>query len=879
MSINITTLSLQDEFGNNVTDFLRSNIGDKLKITTDIEIITSAKSSSSVNMVLNYSGGGTIGTGWVNDPSAQFKDFRVGDIVTRADWSTDTDIDTGIVVIDKISDSLIQFNTNFGYGFDVPTSLSIFNLTTAISAVRMNYNFIANNESTNYASKIDGTIQELLSTGLSATYTQTSGVLIVGQQYYISDFNAGDNFTNVGGTNVTGAIFTATGTTPTTYSNGSTLNRVFDFEFQGAKPYQIGSAKIVCMGVNTTTIYGQKFKIIHDTFVTPFFLSDQWSDLVQNINASYYQNAECLRYIFKLEAMYNFQDPNRILTYENVLDINFNNEGNSGGFGENFNSDLTNYSIESVDYTDNASNSVTEIPLTTNETNFSIVIKNTIDTPFSNNNTKFTLNFIRAPFDSTEYQGNSKTIAENFCFDRLLNTIGSAAVDGDTFGTNYQVFKDVSATFDSTSQITITGKIAFDANVVSEISSSNEFRYLLFASTQDHTKVSNNSDRVCLLVDINTFFVDTSDLTMISIDNKFISHVQDDFDTDGTTNIFNAHVEDEIVARSRFYIDSNGRETDDIVITSIESEIVCYNDTNEEEFPLDRYSINMANVLPSGDITTPNFQFINLTIPRVFNIPTTEIRKNIEVKRRTDLDAGGLVYFDVVFPFMVRWEYWAALAGVNSAFFDITKPNNGFNNEWFDYNQLSNWFCYYKVTINARKNGIPQQYVSRVEMPITDYLPTPANGTIKTYDANNVELYNSAIPRRYVLGYEDTKIVATFNNLDTGFDPDDCEVVIGVEVFEQGGIGGRRSLSSKNPRFNPVTWLFSATGDGLVVKDNPTSTTLTGTCYIDKSLLPTNFPIYSISARLYYPPLKGDFKILENDTLKLTEDGIAKIVE
>ena len=59
---------------------------------------------------------------------------------------------------------------------------------------------------------------------------QTSGALVVGVEYTILDFNAGDDFTNVGGTNVTGTVFTATGTTPTTYSNGSTLTK---YESQG----------------------------------------------------------------------------------------------------------------------------------------------------------------------------------------------------------------------------------------------------------------------------------------------------------------------------------------------------------------------------------------------------------------------------------------------------------------------------------------------------------------------------------------------------------------------------------------------------------------------------------------------------------------------
>jgi len=65
---------------------------------------------------------------------------------------------------------------------------------------------------------------------VSKHVTQTSGVLVVGEEYTILDFNAGDNFSNVatvvsGTINTTGCVFIATGTTPTTYSNGSTLAR------------------------------------------------------------------------------------------------------------------------------------------------------------------------------------------------------------------------------------------------------------------------------------------------------------------------------------------------------------------------------------------------------------------------------------------------------------------------------------------------------------------------------------------------------------------------------------------------------------------------------------------------------------------------------
>ncbi len=54
--------------------------------------------------------------------------------------------------------------------------------------------------------------------------TQTSGTVTNAKRYLISDFNAGDDFTNIGASaNATGCIFTASGTTPTTWTNGSTL--------------------------------------------------------------------------------------------------------------------------------------------------------------------------------------------------------------------------------------------------------------------------------------------------------------------------------------------------------------------------------------------------------------------------------------------------------------------------------------------------------------------------------------------------------------------------------------------------------------------------------------------------------------------------------
>lgn len=71
-----------------------------------------------------------------------------------------------------------------------------------------------------------------LSTGLrnkmldggSPPVAATSGLLVIGNSYRISAFVTGDSFTNVGAaSNATGVNFVATGTTPTTWTGGSSV--------------------------------------------------------------------------------------------------------------------------------------------------------------------------------------------------------------------------------------------------------------------------------------------------------------------------------------------------------------------------------------------------------------------------------------------------------------------------------------------------------------------------------------------------------------------------------------------------------------------------------------------------------------------------------
>lgn len=71
----------------------------------------------------------------------------------------------------------------------------------------------------------------------------TSGTITIGKKYKIIEYKSGDNFTNVGGTNVTGNQFTVSvSTTPTTWTNGSRLVLVPEVTSQGVIPLVFSTA-------------------------------------------------------------------------------------------------------------------------------------------------------------------------------------------------------------------------------------------------------------------------------------------------------------------------------------------------------------------------------------------------------------------------------------------------------------------------------------------------------------------------------------------------------------------------------------------------------------------------------------------------------------
>jgi hypothetical protein len=612
----------------------------------------------------------------------------------------------------------------------------------------------------------------------------------------------------------------------------------------GGKEWQNGTVQIKGVSIGSTGEYVSKYQLIHTFFVENFDIFNDDFDR--------YLNGNCLKYIYDITALYEFTNPNRLqqTISDEVL-------GNVGNYDENFNNRPTNYSISSVVYTDATPQTIDAVELTSGETDFVVTIQNTTDTPFSNNNTKFVLHFGRVP-DAIDYTNTGENIDATFWNDRVVQTVGSAAVNGINFGTATQIFKDVTATFVSTSEITIQGKIALATDIVNDL----PFGYEFSVAIQKHTLQTADADKVTLLIDRSEFYQNVTDLNMIIFErNGYIIHPNNSDAALNTTPTTFRY--DEGVGYCLFYIDRLTRETDDISITSFNCNLKAKNSVSNADFILEQFTFNSQN-LPIVN----GHQFISSSTPRPFKIPNTEIRKNIVINRRDDLDTATKIYYEMYYPFMIRWEYWVALANVNGAFFNQSEPNNGFNQNWFRYDDLTNWNIFFEFDIKATKNGEPQRYQDSFQVEVKDYLSNPdwINETIKIRKKSD-----DSDVSPYLLAYEDCYAHATFESSSLTFaNTDDLVVVFSIEQFEQGGVNGRDRASSRyaieSSSIFTGSVALSLSGGGTVVEAKVD---------IDIAKLAALEGDFTIVPRIYYPaPVMEDYKQFADYEFFEFEDNI-----
>ena len=833
MGIILDSINFSNEFEPTNTTWLLANIGEKITATIDFTVRADAIPNGSTTTIECNPPGNPSNDYIQTVGFAGFQDFNLGDNIAIFDTFSGGTNGGGYTIVEKISASIIRVDAALA-SETIDSANDYIALVTPMEAIRYNWNLIGNSENPTFNSKIDNSNQELT----------------------VNNY--------------------PTGSTPVTAMN-----------FFGDLSYQIGSATITRLATGTVTGQ-QQFRIIHEFYITPFFLSAQYTDLQNGVAPSYFLNAECLKFIFRIEAGEDLSNPNSF-QFSQTLDVS----GNSGWFDESFNSGYTDYSVKSISYEDDIStNSVPGIQLSTDKTRVKIVIENTISSPFLNNNTDFTANFSYLPEFQTEYQQNNKTVIENFYFDRGFQTVGSAAVvTGDNFGTDQQVFETISASIvplpvPANTQIEIELLVSLSPAMITDIEARGRKAFAIWITTQNHLLATADADKVALLADVEVFYQDTTDAGLLTWANPvFLKHYETDPLTEGADTI-NGRIEDDILRYDQFYIDRNGREDNTINIQQTRQFLIAKNSVTGDEFILEQFFQNWNNTTlvndgtPAGQYTT---QFINFVQDRVFKMPTNDERKQIKVDRRADLDTTDFRYYEMYYPFMMRWEDWIALLNANTNFFDASLPQNGLNNLWNRYSTFANWDVYYRnqVILNQLDNvtNINSQLTYSQDKIIDSFTYLESTDWINE-DISSFTLTGSPLlsgGTEFIQGFEDTKIIASKEWAGAGVKPNNATEVVWVmriEVYEQGSITDIRFISSVYDWLQ-FSWFKSTDLSNKLVLSE-TGGVFKAEALIDYTLIPAGTQ-FRVSARIYdkrTAVVSG--KLMEDGTQKEMQDGTFK---
>jgi len=618
----------------------------------------------------------------------------------------------------------------------------------------------------------------------------------------------------------------------------------------GDDSYKYGTLSVRGNGIGlgpTDPEVSQAFTITHTFNMGPLSLSSQVNNIKSKVSPPWFLDSNCLKYVFEIEASKDLNNPNDVKIGTEEIEL----RGNSGNTGENLNTGISRYSVSNVVYTRPDASVIDGIELSENETIVTFFLNNTFNNPFSDGNTRLVFNHWVLHTDPDEYRGpqgfadpanqypaRDRFMKENQLFDRIELTLGGTSTSSDNNGGTDQMIKEVTTVFINSGQIQViaTMKPAFEA--VGRITAISNLEYFLSISAANHTLTRAKSDKETAEIDLQPYFVQTTDETMITITNGILLHTGSDVDTDLVQSAVIRPGDDfnlvSILALSRVNIPNYPRADAEIKITSVLTEIIGVK--GNDSFVLDSESFNLVSSeirTLDGHTSVPE---MDNSKDRGLSSPVDDLRKFFTVKNRHDLDSAGVFYYEVNTPFVMRWEAWAKLDGAPNDFLDPTAPSNhhkGKNHDWQHYFVATGWTMYAKTTVKATKDGVPQEYKLQSQLLVEDYLQgnewdTETLQGFKT-DATGFEgdeILNGI--KSGTKGNELTLIRAEKTYLDpphTAPALSDLVMVFLVSVFEEGNFKAAFLISSLYDKTGNNPWIglngilkTTKTNNGLIYR-------------------------------------------------------------
>jgi len=709
---------------------------------------------------------------------------------------------------------------------------------------------ISNDGKTFFYNVISGTITDTNHAGLKGLTYLTASVYKFGLLENAESFNVeskvSGNDQGFYGENIGLATYPAV--RPTSFVNMTRLGQY--------KDWQTGTMRIRFVSNPSPDI--QRFEIEHEFTILPYYIDGELSNLQNGVLPNLFNGLNTIKYAFESGFRTFLSNPNT-----EKISISDNNLGAVAFFGEVFNGFQNDYEVLSTAY---------EETLTTNNADGLLVSsKTTVTVVVQNNSGNFSAGeragvYVSYLPNQNEYTNTILTdLKENFLYDNAINNGGVGPVAGQDFITNFEITNIV------TNTMTLTFDVEYSVAQqlrLAGLNANSPIYFIIGVELGDVTLPSGGSNRLIILADVEVYDVsaDIPDLWDFPKFDIYTHPVQIGVGVGSTDAV--VWVEDGVALDYTLQLNLSK----DAVLNSLDFLLVAYDPITQIYFQLDKYTFNIFPAIVSAGIqqlianTTRGYI---LETGDQFNEVSLSVGTNTVTKQN----------YDGIIGQKFSWQDWIQNLGVDTIFFDATKPNNNLNKKSSNYSFLNGYqihLAFFGNLFGTNTLGVSglTDYL-RLSPPIITYNYEEDGGAniwshvIETFDATGTTNLGGSI-----LTGQNTLFRATWTN--SGGPVTSLVGLWGINRIEETGQPGYAIAEMSSVNLPPSgqllipsvgTLLDVQIVGGLVVME----------CFIDGNVAQPNIN-YNLSTRIQDDNIPGG-KITEQSVLKSTELGIVKIVE
>jgi hypothetical protein len=598
------------------------------------------------------------------------QEFKIGDTVTIVGTSSnDGDVTiTAISVDDRTITVAEALTTEF-------SGDATFHGVTAITSFDFYYNLITNQGVEDYQSFIDeGTIQRFRVTGFDASDTL----------HYL-------NFTIP------------------TKSIGWSSNTITD-----ALINETDEVQIIGAGISD---YKQYFTITQEFDVAPYYLLGQVGNFQNEVPPNYYRFGNSLKYICRIDAKYDAKNPNADHTGSSLTP-----NGNGSWFDQASGGEKPQYKVTGISYVDNdTSETLTELDPTKN---VAITISlESVSSTFTAS-TDFVLGFFVCPISEQRYQDTpDRTLRQNFLFDYGKTTTGVAAIDGNNFGTQWQVLSNIVGIYNDAASITITALVqaGYYLDEYWQGLENEERQYVLFVSVQNPSVTTTSaSDRVVCFADYNSAVIDQTNSTLFEFTGCGLSAYEYPDTSVVPMGSVNGQSGTPFLIEAPFrvfnYPDGDGNTP---TIKQINWQVVAVK-SGYDDFVIEERIIDCSSV-----VKLLNIQEISIDQTRGFTTYEDDPFNAVTIERDAANDTATMAAYIARYGVTLRWEDWIQISA-DSVVSDagtisvnpIKKYIENVVEKWANYSGVQGWDLKMRFQcVVTDLNNIDQTY--QCDLPMT----------------------------------------------------------------------------------------------------------------------------------------------------------------